>query len=459
MGSIRRRSFALFFVSLFTGYLLIAAITLSQLMGLSERWAEEHLNNQLITAKNAWEATGGCSNSQPVVDYDQLDSNLYSQNKFGLLIYCQDKLVTKTREAILPGKFTSEPQAVVHQDESVTFIKGKPISDGWIFASVAETYLDEVEGGVLSNTLLIAVTTFAFFITFNYVMLNFLLKPLAFFSKTLSGDVLVKGKKLNLKHYPEELKPLVAELNELTSKVVADKQSQAAQLDSEKRFTANAAHELLTPMAAIKTEVQLQRSIAKNDAQQVILGRIEERVDRATQAINQLLTLARLEPEQEPTAYTNFDSVPLIHQALRNNAHLADQNQLEIAFNCKEELIIHAIHESFGVMLDNLFANAFKYAIPNSKVKIEVETVEQSLIISTENDCKKLPTYLLEHIFDRFIRGVGEKSQGSGLGMSIIKRSVELHQGQVSIEPFNSESRLKVTISLPVLPQTLEGTI
>ena len=451
MGSIRRRIFSLFFASLLVGYAVIATITLSELMGLSERWASAHLSNQLITAKNAWENAGGCSTSKPVFDYDQLDPSLYSKNRFGLLVYCHDKLVTKTREASLPPQFTSEPQVVIHQDKSTTFIQGRPISNGWIFASVAEGYLEETEGGVINNTLLIAITVFAFFITFSYLALITLLRPLSRFSKTLSNDVLVNRKKLNLEHYPEELKSLGAQINELTSQVAADRQTQAAQLDSEKRFTANAAHELLTPMAAIKTEVQLQRSMAKDDAQQIMLARIEERVNRAGQAVDQLMTLARLEPEQTASAYTNFDLIPAVHQALRNNAHWAEQSQLDINFTCPEELIIRAIDESLGVMLDNLFANAFKYALPSSSVKLTIEPLDKALIISTENDCKQLPAYLLEHMFDRFIRGVDETTQGSGLGMSIIQRSAQLHQGNVAIEPLNSGNRLKVTISLPVL--------
>ena len=330
-------------------------------------------------------------------------------------------------------------------------MQGWPISDGWIFASVAEDYLEETEGGVVNNTMLIAITAFAFFITLSYLVLITLLRPLSRFSKTLSNDVLVNRKKLNLAHYPEELKSLGAQINELTSQVAADRQAQAAQLDSEKRFTANAAHELLTPMAAIKTEVQLQRSMAKDDAQQVMLARIEERVNRAGQAVDQLMTLARLEPEQTASAYTNFDLIPAVHQALRNNAHWAEQSQLDINFICPEELTIHAIDESLGVMLDNLFANAFKYALPSSSVKLTIESLDKALIISTENDCKQLPTYLLEHMFDRFIRSVDETTQGSGLGMSIIQRSAQLHQGNVTIEPLNSGNRLKVTISLPVL--------
>lgn len=451
MGSIRGRIFALFFASLLVGYVLIAIIALSELMGLSERWADAHLDTQLITAKSAWENAGGCSASKIAFDYDQLDPNLYTKNKFGLLVYCHDQLVTKTREATLPPEFTSELQIIIHQDESATFMQGRPISNGWIFASVAEAYLEETEGGVVSNTWLIAVTTFAFFITLSYLLLNALLRPLSRFPKTLSDDVLIKCEKLNLEKFPDELKPLVVQLNELMNQVIADRQAQVAQLDSEKRFTANAAHELLTPMAAIKTEVQLQRSMVKDDAQQVMLARIGERVDRASQAIDQLMTLARLEPEQTASAYTDFNAIPLVHQALRNNAHWAEQNQLDIDFTCPEELNVHAIDESFGVMLENLIANAFKYALPSSSVSLKIKAVDDALIISTENDCKHLPTYLIEHMFDRFIRGVDETTQGSGLGMSIIQRSAELHQGNVDITPLNDGNRLKVTINLPVL--------
>lgn len=218
---------------------------------------------------------------------------------------------------------------------------------------------------------------------------------------------------------PNEMQPVVAELNDLLERL-------AKALEGEQRFTANAAHELMTPLAAIKTEVQLcQRQMV--DAQgKDMLERIALRVDRASHSVEQLLTLARVDPDA-PRPTDDVDLESLITEVLVENAHLAADRHLEVDLQLQAEQSIKGNAEALAILLRNLLVNAFRYASDDSTVTVSLQSENTGCVVKVCNDCKPLSAEEYRRIGERFYRVPGSVGLGAGLGLSIVNRVADQH--------------------------------
>ncbi|MEP1471219.1 MAG: ATP-binding protein [Halieaceae bacterium] len=240
---------------------------------------------------------------------------------------------------------------------------------------------------------------------------------------------------------PEEMKSMVGALNELLERL-------AFALESEQRFTANAAHELMTPLAAIKTEVQLcQRQLTETSAV-TMLQRIAERVDRATHTVEQLLTLARVDPDA-PLVKTSVALRSLLIEVLAENAHLAIDRDVQVDIKDGEEVMVQASEESIAILLRNLLVNAFRYASAGSTVTVRLDELEAGVELEICNDCERLSTAEFERLGERFYRVPGSAGLGAGLGLSIVQRITDQHQAQFTAHPGNSGSGFCARLRLP----------
>lgn len=238
---------------------------------------------------------------------------------------------------------------------------------------------------------------------------------------------------------PEEVEAVVDSLNDLLHRL-------AEALEGEQRFTANAAHELLTPLAAIKTEVQLCQRQLQTDEGARMLGRIAARVDRASHSVEQLLTLARLDPDQ-PMHLQRVELRHLLVSVLAENGHLAADRSLEVDLNEGPEVLVDGSEEALAIMLRNLVINTFRYATEHSVVRI---TLEEPGVIAIANDCEPLSGEEMARITERFYRVPGAGGVGSGLGLSIVSRIAQLHQAQFNVGAGVDGQGFRVEIRFPV---------
>ncbi|WP_116368044.1 histidine kinase dimerization/phospho-acceptor domain-containing protein [Parahaliea mediterranea] len=219
---------------------------------------------------------------------------------------------------------------------------------------------------------------------------------------------------------PGEVKPVVAALNALLERL-------AHALESEQRFTANAAHELTTPLAAIKAEVQLcQRQLADAEAQSM-LERITVRVDRAHHTVAQLLTLARLDPEA-PLATEPVDLERLLRDVLAEDAHLAGERGLRVNAGGIATARVAGNSEALAILLRNLLNNALRYARAGSEVTLQLGARgDGTVALVVANDCDALSGDEFASLTRRFYRVPGSPGAGAGLGLSIAERVANLH--------------------------------
>jgi signal transduction histidine kinase len=204
-------------------------------------------------------------------------------------------------------------------------------------------------------------------------------------------------------------------------------------LEGERRFTANAAHELMTPLAAIKTEVQLCQKQLGEDVGESMLKRIGQRVDRASHSVEQLLVLARLDPDSA-LPDTTVDLRGLLQQVLLDTAHLAADRDLQVDLPATDRCDIRGREKSLAILLSNLLVNAFRYATRGSRIEISLEG-EQPVTLAICNACNTLSSEEFSRLTERFYRVPGSDGPGTGLGLSIVSRIVEQHGARLEIGP------------------------
>lgn len=219
---------------------------------------------------------------------------------------------------------------------------------------------------------------------------------------------------------PAETLPLVQSLNALLARV-------AESLAREQRFTADAAHKLRSPLAALKVQAEVLAMSSDEAEQQHHLGNIHESIDRANRLTEQLLTLARLDPMQALPDAQPIDWQRSAHQALQSVNLQAREKRVQLKLECAcgfgqvfpplgNEVLLQ-------LMLRNLLDNAIRYSPPNSHVTLTLAANGLSV-------CDEGPGIAAEHlprIRERFYRLPGQSQQGSGLGLSIVERIADLH--------------------------------
>jgi two-component system sensor histidine kinase QseC len=219
---------------------------------------------------------------------------------------------------------------------------------------------------------------------------------------------------------PRELQPLLAAMNGLFARVDAMRAR-------ERRFTADAAHELRTPLAVLRAQWDVLRR-AGDDAErhqaQERLGAGLERMDRL---VTQMLALSRLEAAERLPRAAAVDWTPLVEQAMSDVLALAERRRIELACHWPSEgtpaFLLQGDADLLAVLLRNLLDNAVRYAPPGSTVLLRFGADG----LCVENDGPPLPAELLSHLGERFMRGEGLAEGGSGLGVSIARRVAAMH--------------------------------
>jgi two-component system sensor histidine kinase QseC len=226
---------------------------------------------------------------------------------------------------------------------------------------------------------------------------------------------------------PREIEPLVTALNQLFERVEGS-------MEHERRFTADAAHELRTPLAALKIQAQValqSRDLAERThaLEQIIHG-----VGRASRLVEQLLTLARIDHQTARGTFVEFALSPLAEETLATLEPLASTRAITLQLQCETNPHIHGQAETIAVMLRNLTDNAIRYTPPGGTVEINIEEGDEGVRLSVADSGPGIPEEERAKIFNRFYRLAGQNIEGSGLGLSIVQRIAELHQATITLQ-------------------------
>ncbi|WP_369916186.1 ATP-binding protein [Xanthomonas sp. NCPPB 3005] len=249
----------------------------------------------------------------------------------------------------------------------------------------------------------------------------------------------------------DELRPIVQALNGVLARL-------GEALQSERRFTADAAHELRTPLAGLRMKIQLmQRSHAAtlDPAQRQDLATLRADVDRATALVDNLLMLARLDPQQPGSLACTAVALPaLVDAVLADIAPAASAKRIGLHVDIGVDTV-WAHGELLRSALRNLLDNAVRYGRAEGQVRIDATAVRgatgapSAVRIVVRDDGPGVAPGDLPRLTQRFFRVLGNAGQGSGLGLSLVERIVALHGGQLRLDSGGEGMGLAVRIELP----------
>ena len=245
---------------------------------------------------------------------------------------------------------------------------------------------------------------------------------------------------LIIKDAPIEIAPLINELNNLLSRL-------SKAFSREKRFTADAAHELKTPLAALSAQAQVAIKTKDEETQRQAINKLLIGVKRCSHVIQQLLTLNRMEPEASLKEKHKFDIKLAVSEIISEIATVAIKKNITIEFeydsNTKYEIWGNLI--SIQIMARNLIDNAVKYTQPDGNVIIRLEQTDRTIKFIVSDNGPGIPAKLRKRIFERFYRVIGSQESGSGLGLSIVKQIAEIHDANITLA--QNSPGLKITIT------------
>lgn len=225
---------------------------------------------------------------------------------------------------------------------------------------------------------------------------------------------------------PRELQPFTQALNGLFLRL-------SRALENERRFTADAAHELRTPLAAVKVQAQVALRSQDENTRQRALDGVVKGIDRATHLVEQLLTMARLDPETELPAET-IPLAPLLLNVVSALAPEAVAKGIELTLDEGPELIIRGQKAMLEILVRNLVDNAIRYTPALGAVTIRLVKVAGHGELIVADNGPGLSEEQKKHLPSRFSRLSRPSGDGSGLGLSIVERIAHIHKARLLLE-------------------------
>lgn len=278
----------------------------------------------------------------------------------------------------------------------------------------------------------------------TWVIIGDALKPL----KEIAKEVEARGhddlSPLKSKQVPAEISVCVISINDLLSKL-------RNAFKREQDFTANAAHELKTPMAALKTQAEVALRAQSEDQQSKALRQIDTGVDRATHLIEQLLTMTRLDPEASSNSFADVDLCQIAIRVVSDLIPSIDSKNIDLGVDRCSVAIVKGYEPALIILARNIIENAVNYTREGGEINVSVLNQEEDVVLLVCDNGPGIDPQQRKRVFERFYRDVNHSSsaQGSGLGLSIVRRIADIHHAEITLGKPDQGSGLIFKVSFP----------
>jgi len=241
---------------------------------------------------------------------------------------------------------------------------------------------------------------------------------------------------------PLEVAPLVQALNQLFGRL-------GEALERQRRFIADAAHELRTPLTAVQLQAQLLERTRNDDDRKEALRQVRAGAERAGHLVRQLLTMARLEPDDWQRPLIIVDLSALLKSVISDQTPAALHKQIDFGICRDTDLSIVGDVESLRVMFNNLVDNAIRYTPQGGRVDVRLFDCETVARIEIEDNGPGIPPADRDRAFARFYHQAPNGELGSGLGLAIVREVVERYRGTIELCAGEQGKGLRVVVNLP----------
>ena len=244
---------------------------------------------------------------------------------------------------------------------------------------------------------------------------------------------------------PDEVRPLVQEINLLFDRL-------HGAFGAQKEFVANAAHELRSPLTALKLQAQALGRTQDPEAREQAAERLNQGIDRAIRLMNQLLVLARHEAHgQADGVGQRLDLRAQVQQAMADVLPLAQLRGIDLGLVPSDVAWLNGDADALQILLRNLLENALKYTPEQGQVDVHVQNQAATVRLTVEDSGPGIPSAERAHVFDRFFRSTEATASGSGLGLAIVRVIAERHRATLQLDRSEKLGGLRVEIRFAAL--------
>jgi two-component system, OmpR family, sensor histidine kinase TctE len=227
---------------------------------------------------------------------------------------------------------------------------------------------------------------------------------------------------------PQEVQPLIRAMNDLLARL-------GAAISVQQRFIADAAHQLRTPIAGLKTQTELALRQSRLSDVQGTLVQLQTATERSTRLVNQLLSLARAEPGGgRDVATERLDLARLAREVTIEWVPLALGRKIDLGYDDDADALwVEGNPLLLREMLGNLLDNAIRYTPSGGQVTVRVAGSPHGILLSVEDNGRGIPEAERGRVFERFYRVLGTGEEGCGLGLAIVREIAQSHRAEVSL--------------------------
>ncbi|MDE2446838.1 MAG: sensor histidine kinase, partial [Alphaproteobacteria bacterium] len=243
---------------------------------------------------------------------------------------------------------------------------------------------------------------------------------------------------------PAEVQPLIASVNDYVARL-------GLLMETQRRFVANAAHQLRTPLTLLKTQSTYGLREETSAGKQEALSGISTSLDHVARLINQLLVLARAEPGTNHGARMNTDLVPIVSKLMEDFSASALDRSIDLGLElAQEQFVVHGNPTLLRELMANLIDNALVHSGRNSIVTVKLAASKEMVSFIVSDTGPGIAPEERDKVFERFYRLPTSKSEGSGLGLAIVAEIAATHNGIISLQAPQEGHGLIVEVNFPI---------
>lgn len=312
----------------------------------------------------------------------------------------------------------------------------------WVVAAEKDEVRQEMARELGTSILMPLLVGGALMLLIVNFVLSFNMRSLRALAERISDRDPESLAQIELSKAPDELVPIIHELNDLLRRV-------KAAFEREQRFMDAAAHEIRTPLAAL--QLHMQNAIRAADVQERdnCLAEAMMALHRTTHLAEQLLVFSRLTAKADVESFENVALDQLCREVIALQEPLLEARGQSIGLDAPEAGMVTGDRHKLQRLLQNLIDNASQHGAPDGDIEVSLAVHEGRVLLQVSNDGEPIPASEIERIFTPYYRLPGRCSQGSGLGLAMVKEIAEQHRAEVTVRPKIDGRGVVMTASFP----------
>ncbi len=264
------------------------------------------------------------------------------------------------------------------------------------------------------------------------------LRPLRALSADVERRPVTDLRPLESEGLPDEVRPLVRAMNGLLARL-------DDAMARQKRFVADAAHELRTPLGALQIQAEMLEGATGDDERRLRTQALRAGVARLSGLVSQLLAMARLDAAA-PAPLEELDLLETVKEVIADLYPFAEARSINLGLTESESVPLRGHAAGLRALFANLIDNALRYTLEGGKVDVSVRRRDRSAVVSVADTGPGIPAEHLERVFDRFFRVDGSEVSGHGLGLAIARAAAERHHARIQLENRDDATGLRASV-------------